>query len=783
MPLVTGPYVSVHVPDATEAVHNLASGTAAGFCLEAAMHTSRRVISHYTTLANIAASAPGANVRAAPSQPSRHQHPAQPSPQHPSPAASSQHAHPSASPSQPPHTSFPHAQPVLQPPHQAASSPHVERPTASTGTSNTSTGSITSSSSNGSSSNSSTGSSSSSKTASASTPTVTSVVTRGTYSSSSTSSRCPAQITPRASLLSGLTVAGIARGSVANLIAGSVWSGMFGSVYVPVSQSVEATLARANRRSKQHPHDSAEHTHHIGHAARHVDTDRSHERSVTQQAAQGDARVAHDGTSGSSSSGGSSADAGGCSSTSHSSDVGSRIHQSTSGRQRQRQRDRQSHSDHSHAGSAIDSGCLWLVPACAAGAASLVSSAVRVPLEEVTAWQARRGGHASSALQVGTALGSCGVPVTERAVHRALCAHSALCTQRSAHRVVSAWQLCNRALCAQSALCTQLCAHSSVQTAAGAATAGAMRVVSHAAGGSRAPCPVIVSEQVSALCDAYRWALLHAAGTPFATERVTRCRSVVKSQGVGGLYRGWGRSVACGVPLDAALFTIYDALKQRGVAHQGGERELHAHETAIAGGVSGVLAATLTVPLDVAFAERSTSSVNSSSQCTIASLTDRRAVLTGLSEARCTRDASLVASGSGSGSSRGSGSGSSGSSSSGSCSSGSRGSGSRGSGSGSSFSNDGGGSSGKAPASAAVTPSGRSAGALYTAGLRAHFWKAAHKVGWTAFGSAVFFPCLEAGIVAFDVHLHETDLGSGDEDEHPQCRISGIPIAGMHVYH
>lgn len=35
MPLISGPYVSVHVPDATEAVHNLASGTAAGFCLEA----------------------------------------------------------------------------------------------------------------------------------------------------------------------------------------------------------------------------------------------------------------------------------------------------------------------------------------------------------------------------------------------------------------------------------------------------------------------------------------------------------------------------------------------------------------------------------------------------------------------------------------------------------------------------------------------------------------------------------------------------------------------------
>ncbi|MEW5306435.1 MAG: hypothetical protein WDW36_008898 [Sanguina aurantia] len=539
------------------------------------MHTSRRVISHYTTLANIAASAPGANVRAAPSQPSRHQHPAQPSPQHPSPAASSQHAHPSASPSQPPHTSFPHAQPVLQPPHQAASSPHVERPTASTGTSNTSTGSITSSSSNGSSSNSSTGSSSSSKTASASTPTVTSVVTRGTYSSSSTSSRCPAQITPRASLLSGLTVAGIARGSVANLIAGSVWSGMFGSVYVPVSQSVEATLARANRRSKQHPHDSAEHTHHIGHAARHVDTDRSHERSVTQQAAQGDARVAHDGTSGSSSSGGSSADAGGCSSTSHSSDVGSRIHQSTSGVSSGGQEhtdshhgsgsasasaDRQSHSDHSHAGSAIDSGCLWLVPACAAGAASLVSSAVRVPLEEVTAWQARRGGHASSALQ---------------------------------------------------------------------------------------------------------------------------CRSVVKSQGVGGLYRGWGRSVACGVPLDAALFTIYDALKQRGVAHQGGERELHAHETAIAGGVSGVLA--------VAVAAAAVEAVAAA-----------------------------------------------------------------------------------AVAAAAVAAAAAAAEAVAVE---------AAAVGWTAFGSAVFFPCLEAGIVAFDVHLHETDLGSGDEDEHPQCRISGIPIAGMHVYH
>lgn len=48
--------------------------------------------------------------------------------------------------------------------------------------------------------------------------------------------------------------------------------------------------------------------------------------------------------------------------------------------------------------------------------------------------------------------------------------------------------------------------------------------------------------------------------------------------------------MACGVPLDAALFTIYDALKQWGIAYQGGERELYAHETAVAGGVSGVLA-------------------------------------------------------------------------------------------------------------------------------------------------------------------------------------------------
>lgn len=130
-------------------------------------------------------------------------------------------------------------------------------------------------------------------------------------------------------------------------------------------------------------------------------------------------------------------------------------------------------------------------------------------------------------------------------------------------------------------------------------------------------------------------------------------------------------------------------------------------------------AATLTVPLDVMFAEKSSTST-SSSQCTIASVADRRAVLSGIPEAGCSRDATLVASGSVSSISSSGSSGSSG---------GSNGSSSS---SGSSLNNDGGSnssSSSKAGASTAVTQSGRSAGALYTAGLRAQFWKSAHKVG------------------------------------------------------
>lgn len=71
---------------------------------------------------------------------------------------------------------------------------------------------------------------------------------------------------------------------------------------------------------------------------------------------------------------------------------------------------------------------------------------------------------------------------------------------------------------------------------------------------------------------------------------ISQYQALVKAHGVSGLYRGWWRSVVCGVPLDAALFTIYDGLKQWGLARTGGQRELYSYETAVAGGVSGAAA-------------------------------------------------------------------------------------------------------------------------------------------------------------------------------------------------
>lgn len=73
--------------------------------------------------------------------------------------------------------------------------------------------------------------------------------------------------------------------------------------------------------------------------------------------------------------------------------------------------------------------------------------------------------------------------------------------------------------------------------------------------------------------------------------------SIMKTQGVRGLYKGWGALAARDLPFDAIEFPIYEFFKTtlRKQLH----RDLYPWETSVCGSVAGGFTAAVTTPLDV----------------------------------------------------------------------------------------------------------------------------------------------------------------------------------------
>lgn len=74
-------------------------------------------------------------------------------------------------------------------------------------------------------------------------------------------------------------------------------------------------------------------------------------------------------------------------------------------------------------------------------------------------------------------------------------------------------------------------------------------------------------------------------------------RSILRSEGVRGLYSGYGTLVAREIPFDAVQFVMYEWCKRAWAARAG--RELSLLDNMAVGSLSGAVAASVTTPLDM----------------------------------------------------------------------------------------------------------------------------------------------------------------------------------------
>ncbi|KAK2461058.1 hypothetical protein APHAL10511_006905 [Amanita phalloides] len=75
-------------------------------------------------------------------------------------------------------------------------------------------------------------------------------------------------------------------------------------------------------------------------------------------------------------------------------------------------------------------------------------------------------------------------------------------------------------------------------------------------------------------------------------------RLVLQTQGIRGLYQGFGITIMREIPFTSLQFPLYELLKHR-LSTRVHRKPLYAHEAAACGSVAGGVAAALTTPLDV----------------------------------------------------------------------------------------------------------------------------------------------------------------------------------------
>ncbi|CAM9736783.1 unnamed protein product [Phaeothamnion confervicola] len=75
--------------------------------------------------------------------------------------------------------------------------------------------------------------------------------------------------------------------------------------------------------------------------------------------------------------------------------------------------------------------------------------------------------------------------------------------------------------------------------------------------------------------------------------------TILKTQGPGGFYTGWGALALRDVPFDIIEFPIYEALKASWARQKGPGGALAPWEGSVCGSVAGAISAGLTTPLDV----------------------------------------------------------------------------------------------------------------------------------------------------------------------------------------
>jgi len=84
-----------------------------------------------------------------------------------------------------------------------------------------------------------------------------------------------------------------------------------------------------------------------------------------------------------------------------------------------------------------------------------------------------------------------------------------------------------------------------------------------------------------------------AARSSFSTLKI-----VLRTQGLHGLYQGFGITVMREIPFTSLQFPLYEFLKHQ-LSIKVGRKPLYAHEAALCGSIAGGVAAALTTPLDV----------------------------------------------------------------------------------------------------------------------------------------------------------------------------------------
>lgn len=78
---------------------------------------------------------------------------------------------------------------------------------------------------------------------------------------------------------------------------------------------------------------------------------------------------------------------------------------------------------------------------------------------------------------------------------------------------------------------------------------------------------------------------------------LTALAGILKSQGIKGLYKGWGALAARDLPFDTIQFPLYEFLKV--TAKKTTKRDLYSWESSLCGSIAGGFTAAITTPLDV----------------------------------------------------------------------------------------------------------------------------------------------------------------------------------------